>query len=169
MAASGSGLYGILVYVAVTVFIAGLMIGRTPEYLGKKMQSYEVKMASFYLLIFAGDHPGLHRLGRHEQLGSAAIPLPRRHPSNGTNNNGPHGFTEILYAFSEAAGNNGSAFAGLSANAPWYNTTLGIAILFGRYAMMIPAWPSPARWRRRRYLRRAPAASRCTPRRSSSR
>ncbi len=132
----GSGLYGILVYVAVTVFIAGLMIGRTPEYLGKKVQGYEVKMASFYLLIFAGVILAFTAYGALSNWGPAD---PASHqPTNGTNNNGPHGFSEILYAYSEAAGNNGSAFAGLSANAPWYNTTLGIAILFGRYAMMIP-------------------------------
>jgi len=136
----GSGLYGILVYVAVTVFIAGLMIGRTPEYLGKKVQSYEVKMASFYLLIFAGIILGFSAWGALSNWGPPSVD-PVTHvstPSNGTNNNGPHGLTEILYAFSEAAGNNGSAFAGLSANAPGYNTALGIAILFGRYAMIIP-------------------------------
>jgi len=132
----GSGLYGILVYVAVTVFIAGLMIGRTPEYLGKKVQSYEVKMASFYLLIFAAIILGFSAWGALSNWGP---PDPVSHAAtNGTNNNGPHGLTEIVYAFSEAAGNNGSAFAGLSANAPGYNTAIGIAILFGRYAMMIP-------------------------------
>ncbi|HWB59028.1 MAG TPA: potassium-transporting ATPase subunit KdpA, partial [Chthoniobacteraceae bacterium] len=130
----GSGLYGILVYIAVTVFIAGLMIGRTPEYLGKKVQAYEVKMASFYLLIFAGVILGFTAWGVLSNWG----PVSGGAPSNGTNNNGVHGFSEILYAYSEAAGNNGSAFAGLTANAPWYDTTLGIAILFGRYAMMIP-------------------------------
>ena len=130
----GSGLYGILIYVAVTVFIAGLMIGRTPEYLGKKVQAYEVKMASFYLLIFAGVILGFTAWGALSNWG----PMSGNTSTNGTNNNGVHGFSEILYAFSEAAGNNGSAFAGLTANAPWYDTTLGIAILFGRYAMMIP-------------------------------
>jgi potassium-transporting ATPase potassium-binding subunit len=132
----GAGLYGMLVYVAVTVFIAGLMIGRTPEYLGKKVQAYEVKMASFYLLIFAAVILGFTAWGALSNWGP---PDPASQAgTNGTNNNGPHGFTEIMYAFSEAAGNNGSAFAGLSANAPWFNTTLGIAILLGRYAMMIP-------------------------------
>jgi K+-transporting ATPase ATPase A chain len=131
----GSGLYGILVYVAVTVFIAGLMIGRTPEYLGKKVQAYEVKMASFYLLIFAAVILGFSAWGALSNWGP---PDSSGHPTNGTNNNGAHGFTEILYAFSEAAGNNGSAFAGLSANAPGYDTALGVAILFGRYAMIIP-------------------------------
>jgi len=137
----GSGLYGILVYIAVTVFIAGLMIGRTPEYLGKKVQAKEVKLASFYLLIFAAIILGFSALGVLSNWGPASTD-PVTHavtPSNGTNNNGPHGFTEILYAFSEAAGNNGSAFAGLSANAPGYNTAIGIAILLGRYAMLIPA------------------------------
>ncbi len=136
----GAGLYGILVYVAVTVFIAGLMIGRTPEYLGKKVQSYEVKMASFYLLIFAAIILGFSAWGALSNWGPASTD-PVTHaviPGNGTNNNGPHGLTEILYAFSEAAGNNGSAFAGLSANAPGYNTALGIAILLGRFGMLIP-------------------------------
>jgi K+-transporting ATPase ATPase A chain len=136
----GAGLYGILVYIAVTVFIAGLMIGRTPEYLGKKVQSYEVKMASFYLLIFAAIILGFSAWGALSNWGPPTTD-PVTHavtPTNGTNNNGPHGLTEILYAFSEAAGNNGSAFAGLSANAPGYNTALGIAILFGRFGMLIP-------------------------------
>jgi K+-transporting ATPase ATPase A chain len=132
----GSGLYGILIYIAVTVFIAGLMIGRTPEYLGKKVQAYEVKMASFYLLVFAGVILFFTAWGALSNWGP---PDPVTHaPTNGTNNNGVHGFSEILYSFTEAAGNNGSAFAGLSANAPWFNTMLGIAILFGRYAMMVP-------------------------------
>jgi K+-transporting ATPase ATPase A chain len=137
----GSGLYGILVYIAVTVFIAGLMIGRTPEYLGKKIQSREVKLASFYLLIFAAIILGFSAWGVLSNWGPPTTD-PVSHAvtaTNGTNNNGPHGFTEILYAFSEAAGNNGSAFAGLSANAPGYNTAIGIAILLGRYAMLIPA------------------------------
>jgi K+-transporting ATPase ATPase A chain len=137
----GSGMYGILVYIAVTVFIAGLMIGRTPEYLGKKVQSKEVKLASFYLLIFAAIIL-MFSAGAVLNNWGPATTNPVTNvvtPSNGTNNNGPHGFTEILYAFSEAAGNNGSAFAGLSANAPGYNTALGIAILLGRYAMLIPA------------------------------
>jgi K+-transporting ATPase ATPase A chain len=136
----GAGLYGILVYIAVTVFIAGLMIGRTPEYLGKKVQSYEVKMASFYLLIFAAIILGFSAWGALSNWGPPTTD-PVTHkliPNNGTNNNGPHGLTEILYAFSEAAGNNGSAFAGLSANAPGYNTALGMAILFGRFGMLIP-------------------------------
>ena len=137
---AGSGLYGILVYIAVTVFIAGLMIGRTPEYLGKKIQSYEIKMASFYLLIFAAIILGFSAWGALSNWGPTSTD-PVTHavtPSNGTNNNGPHGLTEIVYAFSEAAGNNGSAFAGLSANAPGYNTAIGISILLGRYAMLIP-------------------------------
>jgi K+-transporting ATPase ATPase A chain len=136
----GAGLYGILVYIAVTVFIAGLMIGRTPEYLGKKVQSYEVKMASFYLLIFAAIILGFSAWGALSNWGPPTTD-PVTHkliPNNGTNNNGPHGLTEILYAFSEAAGNNGSAFAGLNANAPGYNTALGMAILFGRFGMLIP-------------------------------
>ena len=132
----GAGLYGMLVYVAVTVFIAGLMIGRTPEYLGKKVQAYEVKMASFFLLVFAAVILGFSAWG---VLNNWGPPDPATHAAtNGANNNGPHGLSEIVYAYSEAAGNNGSAFAGLSANAPWFNTTLGIAILFGRFGMMVP-------------------------------
>jgi K+-transporting ATPase ATPase A chain len=123
----GAGLYGMLVFVVLAVFIAGLMVGRTPEYLGKKIQSFEVKMAMLSLLILCLTILGFAAWASVSQWGLA-----------GLNNNGPHGLSEILYAYSSCVGNNGSAFAGLSANTPWYNTTLGIAMLFGRFLMIVP-------------------------------
>ena len=123
----GAGLYGMLVFVVLAVFIAGLMVGRTPEYLGKKIQSFDVKMAMLSLLILC-----------LTILGFAAWAVVSNWGLAGLNNNGPHGLSEILYAYSSCVGNNGSAFAGLSANTPWYNTTLGIAMLFGRFLMIIP-------------------------------
>ncbi|HEY3038298.1 MAG TPA: potassium-transporting ATPase subunit KdpA [Pyrinomonadaceae bacterium] len=124
----GAGLYGILIYVVLAVFIAGLMVGRTPEYLGKKIESYDVKMAMLVVLVFP-----------LTILIFAAISLVA--PSFGRsqlNNAGPHGLSEILYAFTSGTGNNGSAFAGISANTLWYNTTIGIATLIGRFFMIIP-------------------------------
>ena len=124
----GAGLYGILIFVILTVFIAGLMVGRTPEYLGKKIEAYDVKMAMLAVLIFP--------LTILTLTGIAVVS-----PSFGTSsllNQGPHGLTEILYAYTSGTGNNGSAFAGLSANTPWYNTTLGIAMLLGRFMVIIP-------------------------------
>ncbi len=123
----GAGLYGMLVFVILAVFIAGLMVGRTPEYIGKKIESYEVKMAMLALLILAIDILVFSAWASVSQSGLA-----------GLNNNGPHGLSEMLYAFSSATGNNGSAFAGLTANTPWYNTTLGIAMLIGRFLMIVP-------------------------------
>src|SRR6202142_4525808 len=123
----GAGLYGMLVFVVLAVFIAGLMVGRTPEYLGKKIQSYEVKMAMLALLVLAVSILGFAAWASVSKWGLA-----------GLNNNGPHGLSEILYAYSSANGNNGSAFAGLSANTPWYNTTIGLAMLIGRFLMIIP-------------------------------
>ncbi len=123
----GAGMYGMIIFVILTVFIAGLMVGRTPEYLGKKIQAFEVQMAmlaillpNFVILLFSAiasvSNPGLSSL----------------------NNTGPHGFSEILYAYSSAAGNNGSAFAGLNANTVFYNLTLGIGMLIGRFGVIIP-------------------------------
>ena len=123
----GAGLYGMVIFIIITVFIAGLMVGRTPEYLGKKIQAFEVQMAiiavlfpNFVILLFAAwasvFNPGLSSL----------------------NNAGPHGLSEILYAFSSAAGNNGSAFAGLNANTVFYNLTLGFGMLIGRFGVIIP-------------------------------
>jgi K+-transporting ATPase ATPase A chain len=123
----GAGLYGMLVFVVLAVFIAGLMVGRTPEYLGKKIEAYDVKMAMLALLILA-----------ISILGFAAWAIVSKWGLAGLNNNGPHGLSEILYAFSSGAGNNGSAFAGLSGNTPWYNTTLGFDMLFGRFLMVVP-------------------------------
>jgi potassium-transporting ATPase potassium-binding subunit len=123
----GAGLYGMLVFVVLAVFIAGLMVGRTPEYLGKKIQSYEVKMAMLSLLVLCLSILGFSAVAAVTKWGTGAL-----------NNPGPHGLTEMLYAFSSATGNNGSAFAGLNANTPWYNTTLGLAMLIGRFWMIVP-------------------------------
>ncbi len=124
----GSGLYGMLVMAILTVFIAGLMVGRTPEYLGKKIQSREVRMAMLYVLIF----PVVILLFT---AASSVLPAGLK----GLSNAGPHGLSEILYAFSSVTGNNGSAFAGLNGQSYYYNTLLGLGTLFGRFAMMVPA------------------------------
>ena len=124
----GAGLYGMLVFVVISVFIAGLMVGRTPEYLGKKIEAYDVQMAMLYLLIFP-----LIILG----FAAVAVLMPNLGLSALTNH-GPHGLSEILYAYASATGNNGSAFAGLSANTHWYNYSLGFAMFFGRFMMAIP-------------------------------
>jgi K+-transporting ATPase ATPase A chain len=123
----GAGLYGMLVFVIIAVFIAGLMVGRTPEYLGKKIQSFEVKMSMLVLLVLAMDILGFTAWACVSDWGKA-----------GLNNSGPHGFSEMLYAFSSVTGNNGSAFAGLSANTYWYNTTLAFGMLIGRLLMIVP-------------------------------
>ncbi|WP_297504224.1 potassium-transporting ATPase subunit KdpA [Ferrovum sp.] len=123
----GSGLYGMLIYAVIAVFIAGLMIGRTPEYLGKKIEAFDIKMASLTILI-----PPLLIL-----VGTAAAVMMETGKS-GVANPGAHGFSEILYAFSSAAGNNGSAFAGLSANTPFYNLALGLVMFFGRFWLILP-------------------------------
>jgi potassium-transporting ATPase potassium-binding subunit len=123
----GSGLYGMLIYAIIAVFVAGLMVGRTPEYLGKKIESYEMKMSSLVILIV----PAAVLIG-------AAVGVLAPGGKAGPANPGAHGFSEILYAFSSASNNNGSAFAGLSANTPFYNTALGLAMLIGRYWLAIP-------------------------------
>jgi K+-transporting ATPase ATPase A chain len=123
----GSGLYGMLVYAVLAVFLAGLMIGRTPDYLGKKIEAFDIKMASLVILI-----PPLIILG------GTAIALMLDMGKSSIFNPGAHGFSEVLYAFSSAAGNNGSAFAGISANTPFYNTALGFAVWFGRFWLIIP-------------------------------
>ena len=125
---AGSGLYGILIYVVLTVFIAGLMVGRTPEYLGKKIEAYDVKMSMLYVLIF----PLIILTLTAIFVMSPTIGL------SSLSNSGPHGLSEILYAFTSSAGNNGSAFAGLNANTWWYNVALGWTMLAGRFLMMIP-------------------------------
>jgi len=123
----GSGLYGMLVMVVLTVFIAGLMVGRTPEYLGKKIESKDVKMAMLYVLVFA-----------LIILGFSAWSVVAPYAASKVNNNGPHGMSEMLYAYVSGAGNNGSAFAGLNANTLWYNTTIGLTMLIGRFLMIVP-------------------------------
>jgi potassium-transporting ATPase potassium-binding subunit len=124
----GAGMYGVLVFVILSVFIAGLMVGRTPEYLGKKIQSYDVQMAMLVVLVF----PLVILVFTGISVLSPTFGL------SSLNNNGPHGLSEILYAFTSGAGNNGSAFAGLNANTNWYNVTLGITMLVGRFFMIIP-------------------------------
>ena len=123
----GSGLYGMLVFVIVAVFVAGLMVGRTPEYLGKKIEAYEMKMASLLILIMPITVLGLTALAVVTGAGKA-----------GPFNPGPHGFSEILYAFTSQGNNNGSAFAGLGANTPFYNIAGGLAMLIGRFWLAVP-------------------------------
>ena len=123
----GSGLYGMLIFVLIAVFIAGLMVGRTPEYLGKKIEAYEIKMASIATLI-----PGFL------VLFGTAIAVVTKAGLAGMANPGAHGFSEVLYAFASAGNNNGSAFAGLSANTPFYNVMLGVVMFFARYWIIIP-------------------------------
>jgi K+-transporting ATPase ATPase A chain len=164
----GAGLYGMLMYAIVAVFIAGLMVGRTPEYIGKKIEKYEVRMAILAVLILVTNvllftalasslnlPPGKDSVtitdeNKQDEPALAASAAKWNHvnnssPSlyegatwNNTNNPAAHGFTEILYAYCSATGNNGSAFAGLSANTPYYNLTLGVAILVGRFLMIVP-------------------------------
>jgi K+-transporting ATPase ATPase A chain len=124
----GAGLYGMLVMAILSVFIAGLMVGRTPEYLGKKIETREVKLAMLYVLVFPLVILALSAWSAVAPYGVSSLA-----------NAGPHGLSEILYACTSAAGNNGSAFAGLNANTPWYNMTLGLAMLAGRFLMIVPA------------------------------
>ena len=123
----GAGMYGMLVFVVIAIFIAGLMVGRTPEYLGKKIEAFDVKAAGLTILA-----PGL------AILAFTTWACVSGWGQAGLNNNGPHGFSEILYAYTSGAGNNGSAFAGLTTNAPEYNTTLGFDMGIGRFFMIIP-------------------------------
>jgi K+-transporting ATPase ATPase A chain len=123
----GAGLYGMLVFVVLTVFLAGLMVGRTPEYLGKKIEAYDVKVSVLAVLVLCFSILGFAAWSAVSSWGIA-----------GLNNTGPHGLSELLYAYSSSVGNNGSAFAGLTANTPWLNTTLGIAMLCGRFLFIVP-------------------------------
>jgi K+-transporting ATPase ATPase A chain len=123
----GAGLFGMLIFVVLAIFLTGLMIGRTPEYLGKKIESYDVKVSVLAVLILI-----------FSILGFSAWAAVSKWGMEGLNNAGPHGLSEILYAYSSGTGNNGSAFAGLDGNTYWYNTTLGLAMLFGRFIMMVP-------------------------------
>jgi K+-transporting ATPase ATPase A chain len=124
----GAGLYGVLVMVVIAVFLAGLMVGRTPELLGKKIEAREMTLAALYILVF----PVFVLL---PSAGAAVADW----GTSSLNNAGPHGWSEILYAFTSATGNNGSAFAGLNANTPAYDTLLAISMFFGRFAMIVPA------------------------------
>jgi potassium-transporting ATPase potassium-binding subunit len=123
----GAGLYGMLLFVVLAVFIAGLMVGRTPEYLGKKVQAFEVQMAMLAVLILCATILVPTAISVVTSFGTASL-----------NNAGPHGLTEMLYAFVSATGNNGSAFAGLNANTNWYNGALGVAMFLGRFCMIVP-------------------------------
>jgi K+-transporting ATPase ATPase A chain len=123
----GSGLYGMLLMVIVAVFVAGLMVGRTPEYLGKKIEAKEVKMAMLAILILPLSILGFMAVATVTPFGLSSIQDP-----------GPHGFSEIMYLYSSSTGNNGSAFAGFTGNTPWYNTTGGLAMLIGRYFVIVP-------------------------------
>ena len=124
----GAGMYGILIFVVLSVFIAGLMVGRTPEYLGKKIEAFDVQMAMLAILVFPLTilvFTGISVVS--PDFGTSSIANP-----------GPHGLSEILYAYTSGTGNNGSAFAGISANTKWYNTTIGIAMLLGRFMIIVP-------------------------------
>jgi K+-transporting ATPase ATPase A chain len=123
----GAGLYGIVVFVTLTVFIAGLMVGRTPEYLGKKIESYDVKMAMLAILILTFTILGFSALAIIKPFGTSSISNP-----------GPHGLSQVLYAYVSSAGNNGSAFSGLNVNTTWYNTSTAVAQLLGRFFMIVP-------------------------------
>lgn len=135
----GAGLYGILVFAILAVFIAGQMVGRTPEYLGKKIESFEMRMAVLVVLVLGASI-----------LVFTGIAAVRPEGLAGPLNGGPHGFSEMLYAFTSATGNNGSAFAGLTANTPFYNTMLGLAMLFGRFLMIVPILAIAGSMRRKR-------------------
>jgi len=123
----GAGMYGMLIYIVLAVFIAGLMVGRTPEYLGKKIEAYDVKMAMLVVLVFPLVILAFTAISVVNGFGTSSILNP-----------GPHGLSEILYAFTSGAGNNGSAFGGLTVNTPWYDTTIGLTMLAGRFLMIIP-------------------------------
>jgi K+-transporting ATPase ATPase A chain len=123
----GAGLYGMLVFVVLAVFLSGLMVGRTPEYLGKKIEAYDVKMAVLTILVLLFGILGFTAWAATSNWGLAGLA-----------NRGPHGLSELLYAYSSGTGNNGSAFAGLNTNTAWFNTTMGIAMLLGRFFMIIP-------------------------------
>jgi potassium-transporting ATPase potassium-binding subunit len=137
----GSGMYGILIYVVLAVFIAGLMVGRTPEYLGKKIEAYDVKMAMLVSLVFPLVILTLTGISMVKSFGTAGISNP-----------GPHGLTQILYAFTSSAGNNGSAFGGLSVNTMWYDLATGFTMLAGRFLMIIPMLAIAGNLARKKYV-----------------
>jgi potassium-transporting ATPase potassium-binding subunit len=134
----GAGIYGMLMFAILSVFIAGLMVGRTPEYLGKKIEQKEVKMVMLAVLVLAGSILLFSGTGAVVHFAKDSWINPPGAATANLGNNGPHGLTEILYAYTSGTGNNGSAFMGLSANTPWYNITIGMAMLIGRFLMMIP-------------------------------
>jgi K+-transporting ATPase ATPase A chain len=135
---AGSGLYGILLYCILAVFIAGLMVGRTPEYLGKKIEQKEVKMAMLAVIATAFSILVFTSLSSVMQFPEKGYWNPPGSTIANLNNNGAHGFSEILYTYASATGNNGSAFAGITANTPWYDLTIGLAMLVGRFLFLIP-------------------------------
>jgi K+-transporting ATPase ATPase A chain len=134
----GAGLYGMLMYAILAVFLAGLMVGRTPEYLGKKIEQKEVKMAMLAMLILAASILLFSAGGIAVHFAKNAWINPPGPGTANLTNNGPHGLSEVLYAFTSGTGNNGSAFAGFNGNTPYFNTTIGLAMLIGRFLMMIP-------------------------------
>jgi K+-transporting ATPase ATPase A chain len=137
----GAGMYGMLIYIVLAVFIAGLMVGRTPEYLGKKIEAYDVKMAMLVVLVFPVVILGFSAISAVEGFGTSSILNP-----------GPHGLSEILYAFTSQAGNNGSAFAGLNTNTLWYNTAGAITMLAGRFLMKLPILAIAGNLARKKYV-----------------
>ena len=137
----GAGMYGVLIYIVLAVFIAGLMVGRTPEYLGKKIEAYDVKMAMLVVLVFPLVILGFSAISAVKGFGTSSILNP-----------GPHGLSEILYSFTSQAGNNGSAFAGLNTNTLWYNTAGGITMLVGRFLMILPMLAIAGSLARKKYV-----------------
>jgi K+-transporting ATPase ATPase A chain len=137
----GAGMYGMLIYIVLAVFIAGLMVGRTPEYLGKKIEAYDVKMAMLVVLVFPLVILAFAAISSVKDFGTSSIANP-----------GPHGLSEILYAFTSGAGNNGSAFGGLTVNTPWYDVTMGVTMLAGRFLMIIPMLAIAGNLARKRYV-----------------
>jgi K+-transporting ATPase ATPase A chain len=135
----GAGLYSILIYAIVAVFIGGLMVGRTPEYVGKKIEQKEVKMAIIAILATSVCLLGFTALSSVAPFVKGGYWNPPGPAAANTNNGGPHGFSEIMYTYASGAGNNGSAFAGINVNTPWYNLTMGIDMLVARFLFIIPA------------------------------
>jgi len=134
----GAGLYGILIYAIIGVFIAGLMVGRTPEYLGKKLEQKEVKMAMLAIIVTSLSVLAFSALSTQANFAAKGYWNPPGAAIANLTNTGPHGLSEILYAYASATGNNGSAFAGLNTNTPWYNLSMGLAMLIGRFLFLIP-------------------------------
>jgi len=137
----GAGMYGMLIYIVLAVFIAGLMVGRTPEYLGKKIEAYDVKMAMLVVLVFPLVILAFAAISSVKDFGTSSIANP-----------GPHGLSEMLYAYVSGAGNNGSAFGGLTVNTLWYDTTIGITMLGGRFLMIIPMLAIAGNLARKKYV-----------------